>query len=73
MREVLFEFVPRGRHVKVSALDPQTFTEAVIVGDARQDVEVLKAVATRKLYYLLAKQRSARQDSKSKGKGKGKG
>ncbi len=61
MREVLFEFVPRGRHVKVSALDPQTFTEAVIVGDARQDVEVLKAVATKKLYYLLAKQRRERQ------------
>ncbi len=59
MREVLFEFVPRGRHVKVSALDPQTFTEAVIVGDARQNVEVLKAVATRKLRYLLAKQRRA--------------
>ncbi len=56
MREVLFEFVSRGRHVKVSALDPHTFTEAVIVGDARQDVEVLKAVAMRKLRYLLAKQ-----------------
>ena len=66
MREVLFEFVPRGRHVKVSALDPQTFTEAVIVGDARQDVEVLKAVAMRKLRYLLAKQK--RQRSKRAGK-----
>ena len=66
MREVLFEFVPRGRHVKVSALDPQTFTEAVIVGDARQDVEVLKAVAMRKLHYLLAKQK--RQRSKRPGK-----
>ena len=66
MREVLFEFVPRGRHVKVSALDPHTFTEAVIVGDARQNIEVLKAVATKKLYYLLAKQKqqkAARKDA----------
>lgn len=63
MKEILFEFIPKGRHVKISAIDPETLTEAVIVGDARQNTEILKAIATKKLRYIINKQKQQKQKS----------
>jgi hypothetical protein len=56
-REVLFEFRRVGNAVKVSAIDVETAIEISIVGDARAPQAQLKAVALRKLQYVLEKQK----------------
>ena len=53
--EVLIEFLPCGRYVKVSAVDPKTLTEVSIVGDPAAGEEALKRQAARKLAYVLGK------------------
>jgi hypothetical protein len=67
MREdgVIIEFIPRGRFVKVSAMDVKTLTEVCIVGDAQQSQDELKRTAKQKLRYVLER------DRKAKGGGKG--
>jgi rRNA pseudouridine-1189 N-methylase Emg1 (Nep1/Mra1 family) len=61
MREdnVIIEFRPHGRFVKVSAMDPQTLTEVTIVGDAARGEDELKRTALNKLRYVLARERPA--------------
>tara|TARA_B100000676_G_C17811365_1_gene697626 strand:+ start:475 stop:675 length:201 start_codon:yes stop_codon:yes gene_type:complete len=55
-REVLIELIyTTGRSVKVIAIDPNTGTEVVMVGDKNQSEEVLKHLAARKLHYVLNK------------------
>ncbi len=54
-REILFEFIRRGAFVKVTALDPVTGTEASIVGPPSAGAAALKALAVRKLDYVLNK------------------
>lgn len=51
----ILEFIQQGRYVKVTAVDPLTGTEAVIVGDARERQEVLSANAVKKLEYIMNK------------------
>lgn len=51
----IIEFIPQGRFVKVTAVDPATGTEAVIVGDVRESQQVLSKNAVNKLEYLLKK------------------
>ena len=53
--DYIIEFKPQGRYVKVTAVDPTTGTEAVIVGDARESQEVLSRAAVHKLEFLLKK------------------
>lgn len=53
--EVLFEFRKVGRSLRVSAIDPITRTEVVMVGAPGYSEETLKRLATRKLAYVLAK------------------
>ncbi len=53
--EVIFEFIPMGRCVKVAAVDPATLTEVSIVGDPAVGETLLKRQARRKLAYVLAK------------------
>jgi len=53
LSEVLFEFVPQGRFVKVTALDPVTKTEVSVVGDRGSSPETLKRVAVNKLRFVL--------------------
>ena len=55
MSEFILEFKPQGRYVRVTAIDPVTGREAVIVGDAAQGQQVLEHTAIRKLQFLLAK------------------
>lgn len=55
MREIIFEFKPQGRYVRVSAMDPATLTEVAIVGDAARGRDELRETAARKLDYVLAK------------------
>jgi hypothetical protein len=53
--EVLFEFVQQGRFVRVTAMDPVTKTEAVVVGDAGSSPEMLKRVAVNKLRFVITR------------------
>lgn len=53
--DYIIEFIAQGRYVKVTAVDPLTGTEAVIVGDVRERQEVLTRNAVNKLNYLLNK------------------
>lgn len=51
--EILFEFRAVGRMIRVSAIDPATGTEVVVVGPAGAGDAGLKHVAERKLVYVL--------------------
>jgi len=51
----IIEFKPHGRYVKVTAVDPATGREAVIVGDANESQRTLERNAVYKLNYLLKK------------------
>jgi hypothetical protein len=52
----IIELIPQGRFVKVTAIDPVSGLEAVIVGDAAQPQALLKRTAVQKLEFLLKKQ-----------------
>ncbi len=53
LNEVLFEFVQQGRFVRVTAMDPVSRAEAVVVGDAASSPEQLKRVALNKLRFVI--------------------
>ena len=55
LREVLFEFRRVGTSLRVCAIDPDTGTEVIMIGDPKQSVGVLKRLATRKLIYVMRK------------------
>jgi hypothetical protein len=54
-REVIIEFAPAGRYVKVTAMDTQTLTEISIQGPANAGEELLKRNALRRLEYVMGK------------------
>lgn len=54
-KEVLIEFQQIGNAVKVTALDPETYTEVSIMGPSSAGREVLKRNAINKLQYVLSK------------------
>ena len=54
-REIIFEFVHVGASVKVTAVDPASGIEAVIVGDPAAGEATLKRLARQKLDYVLAR------------------
>ena len=68
MSEILFEMRYVGRVVRITAIDPETGTEVISVGDAERSVEALKRVAARKLMYVL-KRKHAKEIAARKGKG----
>jgi hypothetical protein len=57
-RETIFEFIRVGASVKVTAIDPASGLEAVIVGDPAAGEAALKRLARQKLDYVLAKGRA---------------
>jgi hypothetical protein len=59
-RETIFEFIRIGASVKVTAVDPETGIEAIIVGDPAAGEAALKRLARQKLDYVLAKGGPAR-------------
>ncbi len=54
-REVIFEFLPMGSFVKVSAMDVATMTEISIQGPLNAGEEILKKNALLRLEYVLRK------------------
>ena len=55
MSEIYFEYVVQGAYVKVSAIEPETKTEAVVVVPRHLSEEQMKFQALQKLCYLLKK------------------
>ena len=54
-REVIFEFLPVGNLVRVSAMDVATMTEISIQGPANAGESVLRKNALMRLEYVLRK------------------
>ena len=54
-REVIFEFMPVGMVMKVSAMDVETLTEVIIQGPATSPQSLLKRNALKRLEYVLKK------------------
>lgn len=52
---VIFELIPQGRYIKVSAVDVATGIEASIVGDPAVPQERLEDLALQKLDYVMGK------------------
>ena len=53
--EVYVEFVVQGNVTRVTAIDPKTGTEAVVMGPSGAPRAALSDAAVRKLRYLMAK------------------
>ena len=64
LREVIFEFRRIGAYIKVSAVDPISYTEVHIMGPADASKDVLEGVALRKLQHVMNK-RDAKASSKA--------
>ncbi|KAB2832482.1 MAG: hypothetical protein F9K49_08050 [Caedimonadaceae bacterium] len=52
--EVIFEFIPIGSYVKVTAIDPNTGHEVSIVGARSTPRNILQQTALKKLQYRLS-------------------
>jgi len=63
----IVEFVSLGQSLKVTAVDPDTGTEVSMVASPRASQDELKRLATRKLEYVLDKQKRSRQPAKRRG------
>jgi hypothetical protein len=59
LREVLFEFIPVGKYIKVIALDPETLVEITVVGDRKAPQKELQRIAIQKLKYVLRRRQGA--------------
>ena len=70
-REFLVEFIPVGRYVKVSAIEPITNTEVSIAGPVDYDRDMLSRIAIRKLEYVLAKRGGRKKPPNDSPKGPG--
>ena len=60
LKEVLFEMKQVGHYLRITAIDPVSGTEVISIGDPSVDPELLKRMATRKLKYVIAKNRNQR-------------
>jgi len=54
-REIIIEFYPVGKFVKVSAMDTKTLTEVSTQGPANAGEDILKRNALMRLEYVLKK------------------
>lgn len=57
-REVIFEYLPVGISVKVTAVDVETGLEVSVVGPSTASRSELERVAANKLRYMLARQQA---------------
>lgn len=60
-REVLLEFQKIGHILRVTAIDPDSGTEVIMVADPRQSQDHIERLAARKLAYVLDKNRKKRE------------
>ena len=59
LQEVLYEMIPNGRFLKVTAVDPVSLVEVSIVASPNTPLAVLKRTARQKLEYVLEKKQQA--------------
>jgi len=59
--EVLFEFKRHGNVLRVTAIDPKSGTEVIMVADPRQSKTMIQRIAARKLAYVMAKNQAKAQ------------
>jgi hypothetical protein len=64
LREVLFEFRRVGKALRITAIDPQSGTEVIMVGAPGYGQEALKRLAARKLAYVIAKNRRQEREGR---------
>ncbi len=55
MAEILYEYIRQGAYVKVTAIEPETKTEASVVVPATLSQEQMQIHALQKLRYVLKK------------------
>ena len=55
LREVLFEFIPAGRYIRVIAVDPDSRVEVTVVGDRKASQKELQRIAIQKLRYVIGR------------------
>ena len=55
MNEILFEYMRSGTSIKVTAIEPNTGVEAVVVVPAGLSEQQMQARAMQKLLYILKK------------------
>lgn len=67
----IIEFVPVGKVVKVSAMDPATLTEVSIVGPTNASRAELQSTVISKLQYVLKKRSGEKPDKNDPPSGKG--
>ncbi len=53
--DYIIEFRPQGRYVRVTAIDPATGTEVVLMGSTHDSQQFLQTAAINKLNYILKK------------------
>jgi predicted metal-dependent hydrolase len=61
MSEILFEYMRQGTSVKVTAIEPETGTEAVVIVPASLSEKEMQAKAMQKLLYILKKKEQTQQ------------
>lgn len=59
MADVLFEYVKMGNSVKVTAIEPETKMEAVVIVPANLSELEMQAKALQKLLYVMKKKDNA--------------
>ncbi|MCK5167210.1 MAG: hypothetical protein KAQ66_07815 [Rhodospirillaceae bacterium] len=65
LQEILFEFRPVGNILRVTAIDPKTGTEVIMVADPRYGEEAIKRLAARKLAYVISKKKGSQSGENS--------
>ena len=61
--EVLFELQRVGKSIRVTAIDPITRTEVIMIAPVKATREEIKRKAANKLAYVLAKNRDAEKEA----------
>lgn len=70
--DYIIEFIPNGKFVKVSVIDPETLMEVSIVGPVHASKMELQSTVLKKLEYVMNKE-SEKRDQKTTPASKGKG
>ncbi|MFC1672784.1 DUF6898 family protein [Pseudomonadota bacterium] len=58
LKEVLFEFQRVGNILRVTAIDPRSGTEVIMIADPKMNELVIKRLAARKLSYVIEKNKA---------------
>ena len=69
----IIEFVPMGKSVKVSAMDPKSLTEVSIIGPASAGKAELQRNVLNKLQYVLSKKSGDQSGGGGQGGGSSRG